>query len=425
MIRSLLTIVFVLAICSCGEKTEEREVVEGYKGAARVNPYLAAQKFLEKLGYETLDQQGSVKVDEEQSTVILPASAIKVAADGEFLLDWASWGGHAVILVERGEDYWRDVGEYYDHNPVWWWNPSSEESYEHSAGLDYIAEEICVDLYYEDIDYTETSIDSFLAANGINEDDPSYDKSLSLIKKGQLLPYVDDVVVDTSERKLDIRLGGSYSFQPQYEWEEGEFGGKVGEEVGGQDYRLVSMNYGDGRVTLISDARAFRNPYVTMKDHAELLSHLVALSPREGQVVFNHGEIDGFFHLLMQHYSVALWALLVLVLVWVWKHLPRFGPRQDIVLEDERDQLAHLISTGNYLWSKDCSEELLAPLRAEVISKVHPMANRLEAKHYQSLSQNSGVSESELREAMEAEEIKDTSTMVRAVRHLQETLKSI
>ena len=421
--RFLLTLVFGLVLCSCGEKTVEREVVDGYKGVARVNPYLVAQRFLEKLGYETLDQQGLVKVDEEQSTVILPASTIKVVADGESLLDWANWGGHAVILVERGEDHWRDLGENYDynHNPARWWYPSSEDDYAHSAGLDYIAEEIYVDLYYEDADYVETTIANYLEANGIGEDDPVYEERLSLIKKGKILPYVDEVVVETSEHKLEVGLGGAYSFQPQYEWEEGEFGGEVGE----QDYRLVSMNYGDGRVTLVSDARAFRNPYVTMKDHAELLGHLVGLSPRDGQVVFNHGEIDGFFSLLMQHYSVALWALLVLVLVWVWKHLPRFGPRQDIVLEDERDQLAHLVSTGNYLWSKGCGEELLSPLRSEVISKVHPMADRLETEHYRALSESSGIRESELRVAMETQEMKDASTMVRAVRHLQEMLKSI
>ncbi len=416
MNRYIVGFLLGLLLCSCNSKTKDEEIVLGYKGKARGNPYLLAQQYVEVKGYEIIDQRGALHLGDEDAVVILPASAVQNVGDAKKLLDWVSWGGHAIVLLERGEDYWSDIGSYANHKFDGWTSFETEEV--HSLGLDYLAEELYVDLFHNVSDEIVSDDEEKLDEKGNPVDSEEYYK---LIQRGVVLPYVDDIQFTLDEVSLNASLGGNYTFQSQYDLEEGEFGNEADDEA----LKLLSVHYSDGRVTLLSDARLFRNPYLMMNDHAELLKTLVEQTSRDGAVIFNHGLVENFFTLMIREFSVVVWALLGIVLLWVWKNLPRFGPRQDVLIEDERDQLEYLMTTGNFLWSKGQDEALTHPLREEVCRRMKINHSELTAEQMQKISDSTGLSEIDVREAMKTEQIKDSNVLIRVVRHLQQILKSI
>lgn len=414
----VLLFLTAISLCSCGQKREPKEVSRGYKGEARSNPYLLAQRYLKEKGWSVEDQKGAMILGDDDAMIILPVSSVKLKVDADELLDWVSWGGHAVILVEYGDDYRQDIGEYASHQPqnsTYSWE--NEDDIVHSIGLDYIADELYVDLLALSKDEDEDF--DYISVEGAELENIESDEAGSLEAFGKLLRYVDLVDIELDNRPLKAGLGGEFSFGYGYEYEEGEFGDSE------EDHRLLSLWYGDGRVTFVSDARLFRNPYLQMKGHAELLNHLVEQSPRSGVVVFNHGKIEGIFGLLMQHFAVAVWSLLALILFWLWKNLPRFGPRQDILEVDERDQMDHLVTTGNYLWSKGCDTALLVPLRIEVIRRLQGKGDTLNDVHVEQIVEATELPRESVLEAMSLSQISEPNVMVRVVNRLQLILKSI
>ena len=109
MIR-LLAGILALLLVACDYVETTREV--GHKGKARVNPYLAAERMLEELGYENLDKPGWPDLeDAELGLVVVPASVLSAEGYVRALEEWVEWGGHAVILLEHGEAYLNDWGD--------------------------------------------------------------------------------------------------------------------------------------------------------------------------------------------------------------------------------------------------------------------------------------------------------------------------
>ena len=89
---------------------------------------------------------------------------------------------------------------------------------------------------------------------------------------------------------------------------------------------FVSVGKGDGRLSVLTDARIFRNRWIGDKQHAALLEALIDASPNEGDVAFMRGSGLSLWGMLAQHLWPVLLGLAVLTLLWLWKNLTRFGP---------------------------------------------------------------------------------------------------
>lgn len=81
----------------------ETQVWVGPSSAARANPYLAAQRFIERMGYAvgTIDRPGDLDAAPPGATLILPARrAMVTPARAQTLLGWAEAGGHLIVEPE-------------------------------------------------------------------------------------------------------------------------------------------------------------------------------------------------------------------------------------------------------------------------------------------------------------------------------------
>ena len=366
----LLVLIFSLVGCSYIETT--REV--GHKGRARVNPYLAAERFLEDFGYTVRNDPGWPELDDPLGMVVLPASVL--TADGyiEALESWVEWGGHAVITLEHGEGYIND------------WSRGG------SFGSWYAEEE-------------PDAFDAWMARLGYTVEGGEQEDSFKSPKAGEF-----------------VRLRGR-----RYEvWMESGVRIKPGD---GKGRLLISRNLGDGRLTIVSDARPFRNRYIGDYDHAELLKTLMELSEYGTEVVFVRNASLSFWSLLWSRAWPALIALILLVAFWLWKNLPRFGPLD--AHEDSRALRAydhHLEALGDFHWRLDRGQGLLRPLRESILERTQALAmasGRRDADMFGLMAERSGISRERAERAMTFERARDSASFTRLVADLQSIHTSI
>lgn len=401
MRRSVYLAVLLCALCcSCSDKeTEQREEVIGYLGRANKNPYLAAERYLESDHHDVTSTTGVLKFDDEEGLVLSPASSVRSVGDAQRVLNWVDEGGHYVCFLERGEDFWKDIGDYADHSPKKWRDAEREKS---QGGLDLILDSL-------ELELTE-------------ESDADFDWEFrgSSIARGNQLPNSELRTVVVSEQlEFDLQLGGTRElfsadgFQHQGDWADL-----------GETHRFFSRIYGGGRITFISDGRAFRNPYLKIAEHAETLDFLASGG---GKVVFSLGKVRSFTSMLAEYAWMAMWPLLALTVLWIWKSLPRFGPLLEASDGDARSYAKQIKSTGQFLWRHKSDDSLLQPLRNAVTLKSGHFYDQSTAPivlmNY--LSQSSGIELELVTEAMTRTDVHDASTMVKITKTLQQILKSL
>jgi hypothetical protein len=395
-----LLVLGIVPLTSCSE-TEDREQFIGYGGQARKNPYLAAERYLESDGYEVISTTGVLKFDGSEGVVFSPASSVRSVADAERILDWIDTGGHYLCFLERGEDYWKDVGDWAHHDPEDW-REDSEENPDEETGLHMLLERAELDLVSD------------------LKDEYDWEERGSDVAKGDALPFTESVLVFTDDdEEFEMELGGTRLLAPY-----GDHYYTSDWHNEGDEHHFFSRTLGDGRITFISDARAFRNPYLKIADHAELLDYVAG---RGGKIVFFLGKVRSFTSMLGEYAWPAMWALFALTVLWIWKSLPRFGPLLEVADGDARNYAKQVKSTGQFLWRHKREDALLKSLRDAVVKKSgHFYDQGLDSTALiDSLSQSSSIELDLVTEAMTRTDVRDSSSMVRISKTLQQILNSL
>lgn len=409
---------FVLLACAlllsgCNGEYVVKERVLGYKGKARKNPYLAAEMYLKEGGLDANSKTGVVHMDSEEALIFAPASSIRSTGDADRVMKWVSSGGHFVVFLQRSEDYWQDVGAGADHEPHRW-----RDSYDEQSGLKQMMEAMELELVdapeYEEIKAKIVSWDT-------DDESDDYIAEMDKIQRGKVLPEAQLATVDTGDEKFELLLGGTQRVKPNMY---GEYVSDWKDQ--GEEHSFYSRVYGRGRVTIISDGRLFRNPYLGMKDHAAMLDYLTEESDT-GKIVFSLGKVRSFVSMLSEYAWMALIAFLLLVALWLWKNLPNFGPKLDVVTGHFRSYEKQLLATGDFLWSHKQDDALLNPLRDEVKRRCGAFGNATISQEqlYETLSAASGLSLEDVQEAMSRQMVHDAGLMVRITQNLQTILKSL
>ena len=125
----------LFALCSCEGHWEEVEKVTGYRGKARVNPFLAAERVLDELGHDAERKLFLSKMPSYDAVMFLSAEGGLSEGRTKQLLEWVENGGHLIyclggtrsyndystglelgmrvlndVLVEEGDPLLRDLG---------------------------------------------------------------------------------------------------------------------------------------------------------------------------------------------------------------------------------------------------------------------------------------------------------------------------
>jgi len=364
-LRILAVLLLSLLVAACGEYDEVKRET-GYKGKARINPWLAAERFTERLGYDVVSSPTWKSPEWTDSVCFMPADLLGNASFTSRIKDWITDGGHLVLLVDRADS---------DHND---WNryPFSMER------------------------HIDPSLAAMLGEAGL--------------------------VVDL--KKVSSKGGTSFtqiSFDGTNYKVTAEVNSTVKEEKGEAGV-FASTEYGDGRITVLTDARIFRSRWIGDREHASLLRRLIEISPNDGAVMFVRGSGISFWGLLGRHLWPFLIGLGILVALWLWRSFSRFGPVESSAEPSPlRGYDHHLEALGDFQWRLDKGAALLAPLREQIIEKGQQLGvktGRRDEDFFQLLAERAGISRERVVRALTEAAPADGIILTRTVADLQRLL---
>lgn len=303
MIRFIASVLALLFLTGCSYREVEREI--GYKGKARVNPWLAAERFIGRLGYDTQPVISWTEPDYDDAVWIVPASILGNVSFNRSMEEWVRDGGHLILLVEKTDAATSD-----------WRGRHASPSIEQPL-LDMLAS-------------AGISLESSGGANA---------RKIQFMDEDYKVDAESDAVVSLNDEK-----GGVFA----------------------------TTEFDDGRITVITDARIFRNRWIGEREHAALLAALVDSGGYDGSVGIVRDSGMSFWALLHEHLSPILLAGAVCLLLWLWRNLSRFGPIESATPPPvTRGYEHHLEALGFFHWKLDHGNTLLARLRAQVAELGH------------------------------------------------------
>ena len=354
----ILLALAALLLPSCKYREVSEEI--GYKGKARVNPWLAAERFTALSGRGTESVVSWTAPQWDDAVWFMPAATLSNESFIRQTEEWTREGGHLVLLVEHADAQTND------------WNGT------------HISPEF------------EASFDAFLDRVGLD--------------------LTSSKTITRSEIKFK---GKTYKVNASSEY-------SVKTEKG-QEELLASVKAGSGRVTVVTDARIFRNRWIDENEHAALLAALVNSTANDGTVGFMRGSGLSLWGMLRLHLTPVLLGLLVLVLLWLWKNLSRFGPVEaDSAPSELKGYEHHLEALGDFQWRRDKAASLLTPLREQIVElgqRTSARVGRRDEDFFQFLGDRAGIPRERVFRALAEKEPADPAVLTRTTADLQQLLK--
>lgn len=350
--------------CDQNGQYETREEIVGYKGAARYNPWLAAERFLSRTGTpaQTLPMLGDLPAT--SATIFLPLDSVSSRGEARTLLRWALTGGHLIVAC---------TGTSRFHN-------------------DYDGEE-----------------------------SGTIDKNAPLLQELRVKASAEKPS-GTSEVDLD---GATYTLQNYDRGAALDVTSRPGISVlaGTREAATVaSFTHGIGRITLLGGATALRNRYLKEDDHAAILQGLVALEHTDHVIFVSKSEVN-LWDMLRRYAWMPVIALLVLIALWLWRHLPRFGQAVPASETGLRHFGTQLDEAGHFLSERAGPGALLAPARRAVMTAAAHRGLHPDAPDFMDqLAARSGLSPAEVSAALHDTTDKNLVTSAAALQKLQQSI---
>lgn len=91
----------LLVLCGCETKEVEREV--GYKGKARINPWLAVERYATRVGWNVHSVIAWTPPERQDAIWLVPVSVLGNDSFARRMEEWVKGGGHLVLLVEHAD----------------------------------------------------------------------------------------------------------------------------------------------------------------------------------------------------------------------------------------------------------------------------------------------------------------------------------
>jgi hypothetical protein len=135
--------------------------------------------------------------------------------------------------------------------------------------------------------------------------------------------------------------------------------------------QLLSFRRGKGFVTVATGLGFLQNRQIGENDHAEFLWQLLSLNRATPSLqVLNRPERLSLWTFLEDHAAEALASSIALLVLWLWRIAPRFGPVAPDAPPARRRLLDHLRASGRYYWAKGLRAELVNAARDAALRRL-------------------------------------------------------
>lgn len=416
----LLLPIFLLAGCRVKEVT--REI--GYKGKARTDPFLAARLLLQSYGHDTSRKASLDHLPESKNGVLMLSAENEVSTGRtQRLLKWVRAGGHLIYPMAGCLPY-NDWGLFA--------HIVSSGSFDEDRPADAVLEALDVttnDGRPKEAEKRATNAKDSKKSGKHPGAKPAAPKGAKKKpfegKPGDADTEQHDIpTMPTVKTKL-IWDGVSYTINVPAE---GAFKMarplRVGEFAAGdhrQSTAILSVKCGEGRVTLMNHARPFRSRYLSEHDHAALLVALVGKESHEVQFIV--GLDNSFIGMLWQHGWKALTGLALMTAIWLWCHIPRFGPKRQPELHETKHFVDHVGALGQFFHRLRRNDILLNAaantVRSRALLRYPHLRDASDADLIPLLAEKSGLTTERVQAALAAEGSGHTHQLIRHLQDLQ------
>lgn len=355
-----------LMLAGCGYKEVEVEV--GYKGKARLNPWLAAERFAESYGFEVESLTTWKVPDGNVSAWFVPASVLNNESFVRRAENWAANGGHLVVLLDHAGAEIND------------WRTFS----------------------------TEVEVEGALGA------------------------MFERIGIVLKQRESDHKSWFTENVEIEFDGEDYQLEAGAGKQVSVEDDPpgvFASVVTGEGRISALADARVFRNRWLADRDHAAFLLALIDAAEFEGSVRFSRGSSLSFWAMVGRYLWAILIGVAALLVFWLWRSGVRFGPLEAAQAPGTaRSYNHHLEALGGFHWRTNRAMDLLAPLRERIFDQAQRLGHKggrgAEEVHAW-LADRSGLPLERVAAALAAVRPADGMALARIVADLQQLSRSL
>lgn len=382
-----LPLLLLVLLPACDGHWEDITRETGYKGPARIDPFLAAARLLKQRDHSTERAPTLANLPDAASGLVF-ASAENGMPVGRAtpLLQWVADGGHLVYTLAG-------AGPYND------WSVFSALSSYGYFGNDERPDPILETLGVTAKDRRteeEAEQDRARVITGgkkktknpkgdapnppATEETPKAKPKTKPTSKAKAKPdekeeieKPEDVSLTTTTlnwrtQPIQVQLPDYVTFSIDRKLRNGDFIAGTPEAA-----HLLSLRHGTGRVTLIPHARPLRNRYLGDQDHGLLLTTLAGPGPVDA--LFVVGLEGSFWQLLWERAWRPIIALGLLIAFWLWMSLPRFGPVRRVSLHATKRFSDHLTTLGGFFLSIRRQDHLIASAQAALHQRLrdtHP-----------------------------------------------------
>ncbi len=382
--------------------------VHGYRGEALRNPYMVAQAFIEGEGYETKVSSRVRFNVSEYDVVVIPAIVLQSKAQLNMIERFISDGGHLICMLENGEK------DYKDFNKSSWFDEAINE-----------------DIVGELLSRYALELETFTD----DQSDEKFTEDLySKVKRFYEVPRAEDLEVNIDGKKIRARIGGSKGVRDldrpsdlddamgYYYTDDDDLVISDGADL----CKIISKGSGfrDGRLTVISDGRLFRNPHLATQDHPTMLLSLLEAS-NAGAVLFSSGKTPSFYDLVWKNFPHVLMGIAFTIVLWLLSKHQRFGPVLEAVVQQPLNYLKSIDASGHFLWKHRREGFLLAALqnKASRICRLKNLSGAEREEHLRTISELVDSSPQEISIALGSGTHSDPTQFIKTVQLLQKIIQ--
>ena len=315
----------IFFLTGCGGEYEEKEREIGYKGVAKLNRFLAAERLASELGMKAFSYAGAPSLPPPPgTTLILPAEALRSVGQLDEVSDWVLEGGNliAYLTADNEPPFRLGVGEeeldqpfeeFLDYFGFDVWSDGSEDEMEKETDSD-----------------AEESPIKVVTFDGVQ----SYKTSFKS-------PYL---LVDS-----DYPAGGVNA--------------------------VYSYQYGEGYLTVLGSAELFTNQSIGKAEHATLFWDLLNKQGDE-KVWIVYSTRLSFFKLLWMRAPHAVVCLLTTIVLLIWWAARGFGPKFVRGADPSAKLDEHLEASGAFFLKHKAEMEVITHQREKLFRRIARATNQ-------------------------------------------------
>lgn len=400
LVAGLVGLFFVLF-----QRVEVEEDI-GYRGAARLNRFLAAERMFNRVGVTaTSSFDGWALPGPQDTLVLLNPQRVMSEEQGTEVLDWVAAGGNLVAVLPDAPSLDPLMVEF---------GIGSTDPFEAA----------------EETEETEEEPATEEAAPAPAEDG---DQEEGRPQGGMLADVIGELV--------EVPLQDTEAGKPYRVWAEGyrrmvppaSAPDSRPEVQAGSDSGayLLRYAYQNGQVTFLSDARFLTNGLLKELDHGPFAWALVQgrNGPPQTILLVVRDEVPSLFALIGRHAWMVVVSGAFLVLAWLRLAGSRLGPVLPDPPRDRRSLLEHVEATGDFLWRSGQAEELVQSTRQALQRRVEvrqPTWAKLPARELvERLAAAAGLAAPAVQQALHAPVQDDPAAFVNTIQTLETLRRSL